>query len=157
MVIRGQRVHPQAELQRPGQLVACLARRHAVHHLSLRGLQVLGDRAQLTGEVVVDLQVPADRLHDRRRVLPPGGEGELVRPHRLVPEDLLIGLYLPGQEGAALVAGLQGAQHVLSRGPFESLGDRSLLSLHPLLDLPQLLDRVPVAVLGRALQPAHER
>ena len=42
-------------------------------------------------------------------------------------------------------------------GLLEGAGDLALLLLHPLLDLPQLLDGVPVAVHRRALQPAHER
>jgi hypothetical protein len=156
VVVRGERVHPQAQVQRPLQLVARRAGRDALQGLRLGRLQVVGDRLELCRVVVVGLQVAADRLDDRGRVLAPGAERELVRPHRLEAEHLLVGHDPVGHERPAGVGRLERAQDVTSGRPLERLGDLALLGLDPLLDLPELLDRVPVAVLGRALEPAHE-
>ena len=48
------------------------------------------DRLDVGRVVVVGREVAADRLDDRRRVLDPGLEDELVRPDRLVAERLLV-------------------------------------------------------------------
>ena len=62
--------------------------------------------------VVVGLQIAPERLQDRRWILPPGRERELVRPDRLVAELLLVGLEPIAHERFAAFARVEPAQDV---------------------------------------------
>ena len=153
-MVGGERVHPQREVERLLELLATLAV-DALHHLALGRLEVVADRGDVRRVVVVGRQVAADRLEDRRRVLAPGLERELVRPDRLVAERALVRLDPLGDQPPAALGALERAQHV-GRGVALERGSQLALALDLLLDLPQVLDRVPVAVLEARLQAAHQ-
>ena len=116
----------------------------------------MAQRADRARVVVVGLQVAADELDDRLHLLADRREDELVAPHGVPAELALVRLDPLGDEAPAALAGAQrrdDLRRVLGAEGGRQFGVVPDLFLH----LPQRLDRVPVAIGGRVLEPAQQR
>src|SRR5262249_60974286 len=100
-MIRRERIHFKAELKGSSQFVTAWSGRHTLHDFRFGGLKIATYPADILDEVIVRLKITAHRFNDRRRVLSPSLEGELVRPHRSVAKDPQIGIKLIDDKGAA--------------------------------------------------------
>ncbi len=125
----------------------------ALHELRTGLLDIFGEGLDVRRVVVVGLDVALDRLDERGGILEGRREGELVHPHRRPAEFALVDPH--GDELAAPIGLLQGGHHRQAAFGLEGLGE-GLVSLDLLLHLPEGLDAVPVAVIGRVLQPAEQ-
>ncbi len=79
-----------------------------------------------------------------------------MRPDRLVAELLPVRVEPLGDEAAPALGALERPEHLGGRIAAERVTQR-VVALDLLLHLPERLDRVPVAVLDGALEPAEER
>ena len=153
VVVRRQRRHPQVDRIGGAQLLERVAI-ETVEDLLRGRLDVLAHRVDRDREVVVGGQVAADKLEDGLHLLAHGGEDELVAPDRVPAELALVRLDAFRDESAAAIGRPQGRGDlfgVLGLGGAE-LDIVANLVLHP----PQRLDRVPVPVLRRVLEPTEQ-
>jgi hypothetical protein len=101
VVVRGERVHPQGEVERALESVFAFAFGHVVHEFPLCGLEIVSDCLDGLRVIVVGCKVPPNSLQDRGRVLLPGLELELVCPDRFITELLLVRLEALGDKASA--------------------------------------------------------
>src|SRR5262249_42324527 len=111
-MIRRERIHFKAELKGSSQFVTAWSGRHTLHDFRFRGVKIATFPADVLVEVIVRLKITAHRFNDRRWILSPSLEGELVRAHGSVAKDPQIVIKLICDKGTANLALLQGREHI---------------------------------------------
>ena len=119
VVVRGERRHPEVDLERRAHLVERLAV-EPLEDLRRGRLDVRGELGDLRRVVVVALELVADELDHRLQLLAEGGEHELVAPHGVPAVLALVGLDALGDEPPAALARARGRPGAPRRGPANS-------------------------------------
>ena len=154
MVIGRERRHPEVHLVRRAHLLERVAGQ-ALEDLAGCRLDVLAHCQDRARKVVIGLEVTAHELEDRPHLLADRSVDELVAPDGVPAELALVRLDPFGNEPASARRCSQGLRD--RRAAFPGEGPAQLLVVANLiLHAPERLNRVPVPVRGRVLEPPEE-